>query len=134
MVGGVGRNVILAMHTRGINVRGEGCDQRFDSTIFCAKSHAFFSVVSSRRLDVLHAPVLLRRTAVHLLRLVCEVRILDLLRARSCRESILDAAGDDVVLEQDVDRLERHTLGLRHTEDSVEAHDDTARSEQQEGA
>ena len=79
------------------------------------------------------APVLLRRSAVNLLSLVCKVRVLQLLRARCLGEGILDAASNDAALKQDMDRLEWYTLGLGYAEDGVDAHDDTARSKEQEG-
>ena len=83
---------------------------------------------------MLNASVLLRRSPVNILNLICIVRVPDLLRARRRWKSILDAASDNAALEQEVDRLERHTLGLRNTENGVDTHDNTTDSEQQEGA
>ena len=78
---------------------------------------------------MLDTPVLLGRTSVNIFCVVCKVSVLDLLRTRCRWESVLDATGNDVALEQNVDGLERHTLGLGNAEDGVEAHDDAARSE-----
>lgn len=83
---------------------------------------------------MLHTAVLLAAASVHVLDVVGNVRVLDLLRPRRRRERVLDAPSDDVALEQKMDGLERHALGLRHEEDGVDAHDDAARPEQQKRA
>lgn len=83
---------------------------------------------------MLNAPVLLGRSSINILHFLSIVRVLDLLRARCRRERILDAPSHNVVLEQQVNRLERDTLCLRDAENGPDAHDDAAGSEKEESA
>lgn len=81
-----------------------------------------------RVLDVLHIRdnSLLPGLATLGIGVVGNVVVLQLLRPGISGNRVPDAALDDISFKQQVDRLQRHVLRLRHAEDRIDAHHDAA--------
>jgi hypothetical protein len=62
---------------------------------------------------------------VHVVFIVSDVVILQLLGPRVPRDRVLDAPLDDITLEEQVYGLEGHVLGLGYAEDDIDPHNDT---------
>lgn len=87
-----------------------------------------------RVLDMIDPGSLARSVAVNRICIVGVVVVLQCLCARRLGERVQKTAADDVALEQLTNGLERHALGLGHTEDSPDTHDNAERAKQQECA